>query len=84
MCAGAILNARIPRVVYGASDPKAGACGSVTNLFSMSFNHHPLSVSGILSEESGALLRTFFHRKRAVSEERTDPPDASESVPCTE
>ena len=41
MCAGAILNARIPRVVYGASDDKSGACGSVCDLFSMDFNHHP-------------------------------------------
>ena len=42
MCAGAIINARIPRVVFGASDKKCGACGSVCDLFTMDFNHHPL------------------------------------------
>ena len=64
MCAGAILNARIPRVVYGATDPKAGACGSVTDLFAMSFNHHPEKTSGVLEEECAGALRQFFHRLR--------------------
>ena len=64
MCAGAILNARIPRVVYGAQDPKAGACGSVTDLFSMSFNHHPRSEQGLCAEESADALRRFFRAKR--------------------
>ena len=64
MCAGAILNARIPRVVYGASDPKAGSCGSVTDLFAMSFNHHPEKTAGILEEECAAALRQFFRRLR--------------------
>ena len=64
MCAGAILNARIPRVVYGASDPKAGSCGFVTDLFAMSFNHHPEKTAGILEEECAAALRQFFRRLR--------------------
>lgn len=64
MCAGAIVNARIPRVVYGASDRKCGACGSVCNLFSMNFNHRPVVESGILEEESARLLEEFFRNLR--------------------
>ena len=64
MCAGAIVNARIPRVVYGASDAKCGACGSVCDLFSMEFNHHPTVESGVRAEESGALLTEFFRDLR--------------------
>ena len=64
MCAGAIVNARIPRVVYGASDAKCGACGSVCNLFSMAFNHHPQVESGICQEEAAALLQDFFQNLR--------------------
>ena len=64
MCAGAILNARIPRVVYGASDKKSGATGSVCNLFSMQFNHHPTVKMGILEEECAALLTEFFAKLR--------------------
>ena len=56
MCAGAIINARIPRVVYGASDGKSGACGSVCDLFSMAFNHHPQVEKGIREAEAGELL----------------------------
>ena len=64
MCAGAIINARIPRVVYGASDAKCGACGSVCNLFSMNFNHHPQVEAGVREEEAAALLREFFANLR--------------------
>ena len=64
MCAGAIINARIPRVVYGASDKKCGATGSVCNLFSMEFNHHPRVEKGILEEECAALLTEFFAKLR--------------------
>ena len=60
MCAGAIINARIPRVVCGARDAKCGACGSVCDLFSMDFNHHPAIVYGVREEESAALLQQFF------------------------
>ena len=71
MCAGAIINARIPRVVYGASDAKCGACGSVCNLFSMEFNHHPTVEKGIREEECSALLTEFFQNLRL--ELRTRP-----------
>ena len=64
MCAGAIINARIPRVVYGASDAKCGACGSVCNLFSMQFNHHPQVECGVREEEAAELLREFFANLR--------------------
>ena len=71
MCAGAIINARIPRVVYGASDAKSGACGSVCDLFSMEFNHHPKVEKGIREEECSELLQTFFQNLR--TELRTRP-----------
>ncbi len=64
MCAGAILNARIPRVVFGARDGKFGAVGSVCGLFDMNFNHHPRVESGVLEEESAALLQEFFQNLR--------------------
>jgi tRNA(adenine34) deaminase len=64
MCAGAILNARIPRVVYGASDAKAGSCGSVCDLFAMDYNHHPQVTKGILEEETATLLTEFFQNLR--------------------
>ena len=64
MCAGAIINARIPRVVFGASDEKCGACGSVCDLFSMEFNHHPQVEKGLCEEESKDLLTDFFQRLR--------------------
>ncbi len=60
MCAGAIVNARIPKVIFGASDDKCGACGSVCDIFSMEFNHHPAVQKGVRAEESAALLRQFF------------------------
>ena len=64
MCAGAIVNARIPRVVFGASDKKCGACGSVCDIFSMDFNHRPQVEKGLLSEECSALLTEFFQNLR--------------------
>lgn len=60
MCAGAILNSRIRRVVYGAADAKGGCCGSVTDLFALPFNHHPMVEQGLRAEEAGALLQAFF------------------------
>ena len=60
MCAGAIINARIPRVVYGAADEKCGACGSVCDLFAMEFNHRPKVETGLCAEQSAALLQEFF------------------------
>ena len=64
MCAGAIINARIPRVVYGASDPKAGCCASVIDLFALPFNHRPQVEAGLLETESRALLQAFFQSLR--------------------
>ena len=64
MCAGAIINARIPRVVFGASDSKCGACGSVCDLFSMEFNHHPQVEKGVREAEAGELLTEFFQNLR--------------------
>ena len=64
MCAGAIVNARIPRVVYGASDAKCGACGSVCDIFSMDFNHHPQVEKGLMEEECAGLLKEFFQNLR--------------------
>jgi tRNA(adenine34) deaminase len=65
MCAGAIVLARVPRVVFGAKDPKAGAAGSVLNVLAQpELNHRPLVRSGLLAEESGALLRAFIASRR--------------------
>ena len=65
MCMGAILNSRIPRVVYGAPDAKAGCCGSVVDLAALPFNHHPRVEGGLLEAESAALLAEFFAALRA-------------------
>ena len=59
MCSGAIINSRLKRVVYGARDPKAGCCGSLTDLFALPFNHHPVIESGLLEDEAQALLQDF-------------------------
>jgi tRNA(adenine34) deaminase len=66
MCAGAMLHARIARLVYGAADPKTGACGSVVNLFAEPrLNHHASVTAGVMGDECAALLRDFFAGKRA-------------------
>ena len=70
MCAGAIVNARIPRVVYGASDAKCGACGSVCDIFTMDFYHRPQVETGLLAEESSALLADFFKNLRLELRDR--------------
>ena len=64
MCAGAVVNSRIRAVYYGAPDPKAGACGSVFDLFSLPLNHRPRAEGGLLAEESAKLLRAFFRSLR--------------------
>ena len=65
MCAGAIQHARIAKLVYGASDPKTGACGSVINLMAEpKLNHHCATAAGVLATECGALLSAFFKRRR--------------------
>lgn len=71
MCAGAIVNARIPRVVYGASDAKCGACGSVCDMFSMEFNHRPQVEAGVAEETCSGILKEFFGQLRV--ELRTRP-----------
>ena len=70
MCAGAIINARIPKVVFGACDAKCGACGSVCDLFSMAFNHHPAVIRGVREEEAAALLAGFFQQLRVTLRSR--------------
>lgn len=64
MCAGAIINSRLKRVVYGAFDDKGGACASVVNLFELPFNHKPLVRSRVLEKECGELLTKFFYNLR--------------------
>jgi tRNA(adenine34) deaminase len=69
MCAGAIVLARIPRVVFGAADPKAGAAGSVFDVLGEpALNHRPEVTGGILDKESGALLRDFFAARRRATQ----------------
>jgi tRNA(adenine34) deaminase len=66
MCVGAMLHARIARLVYGAADPKTGACGSVIDLFAEAkLNHHATVTPKVMAEECAALLREFFAAKRA-------------------
>ena len=67
MCAGAIINARVGTVCYGARDEKAGACGSVLDLFAERFNHRPRVYGGVLKEACAALLQDFFHDLRKNS-----------------
>lgn len=65
MCAGTIMHARVARLVYGAADPKTGACGSVVDLFSNArLNHHATVEGGLLATECGAQLSAFFGRRR--------------------
>ena len=65
MCAGAIVNARLDRVVYGAADPKAGSCGSVIQLFDLPYNHRPACQGGVQEKACAALLSGFFRSLRA-------------------
>lgn len=65
MCAGAMLHARLARVIFGAADPKTGACGSVVNLFEQAkLNHHTEIVGGVMAQECGMLLKEFFAARR--------------------
>ena len=70
MCAGAILHARIPKVVYAAPDPKGGAMGGLCDLNEIPFNHHPAVESGLLEAEAGALLQDFFQNLRLTLRSR--------------
>ncbi|MBQ2840501.1 MAG: tRNA adenosine(34) deaminase TadA [Oscillospiraceae bacterium] len=76
MCAGALINSRIDRVVFGARDPKAGSCGSVINLFELPYNHKPELCSGVLEAECADVLSHFFsglrERNKLRKKEKTD------------
>ncbi|WP_353398727.1 tRNA adenosine(34) deaminase TadA [Duganella hordei] len=68
MCSGAMMHARLARVVYGATDPKTGACGSVLNLFEQEqLNHHTDVAGGVMAEECGDMLKSFFAARRAAA-----------------
>ena len=68
MCAGAVVNSRVDRVVFGASDPKAGAFGSVVDLAALPLNHRPEVRGGVLGEECAAVLSEFFASRRKKPE----------------
>ena len=76
MCAGAIMQARIARVVYGAADPKTGACGSIVDLFAeRRLNHHAEVTAGVLAGECGDMLSAFFAARRNRQPEAGDAED---------
>jgi tRNA(adenine34) deaminase len=80
MCAGAMQHARIKRLVYGAADPKTGACGSVVDLFAEPrLNHHTTVRAGVLAEESGALLSRFFAERRQLRQSGLLPSEAEDN-----
>lgn len=72
MCAGAIINARIPRVVFGTRDIRFGAFGSLINLAEIPFNHKPEITSGVLEEECREMLGEYFRKKRKDKEKKSD------------
>lgn len=83
MCAGAIINARIKTVYYGADDPKAGSCGSLINLFDVAYNHKPEIVRGVLKEQCAAVLTDFFRalrEKRKQEKQRAREENGGETV----
>ena len=77
MCAGAIINSRLRRVIFGASDRKAGSCGSVVNLFDLPYNHRPEVVAGFMGEECGSLLTGFFREMRNARKDRNHRKDGT-------
>ena len=80
MCAGAIMHARIARVVYGASDPKTGACGSVVDMFANGqLNHHTTVTGGVLADECGHALKNFFAERRRLARDERDARRAREA-----
>ena len=64
MCAGGIINSRIPRVIFGAKDENTGSCGSVINLFEERYGHKPAVYGGVMADECSEILRSFFENKR--------------------
>jgi tRNA(adenine34) deaminase len=81
MCAGAMMHARLSRVIFGASDPKTGTCGSIVNLFEQEkLNHHTELVGGVMAEECGNLLKEFFAgRRQAQKSEGANYPQLESS-----
>ena len=78
MCSGAMMHARLARVVYAATDPKTGACGSVVNLFGEDkLNHHTGVVGGVMAEQASGLLKAFFAERRAAARKPAGPGDAT-------
>lgn len=80
MCAGAMMHARLSRVVFGANDLKTGTCGSIINLFEQEkLNHHTELVGGVLAEECGKLLKDFFAERRLAQQRQTEVISTDES-----
>ena len=82
MCAGAIINARIPVVIDGTEDPKAGSVASKVRMFDLGFNHRPEVISGVLKEECAALLQAFFRDLRARKRLENAPETAGKKEPA--
>ena len=73
MCSGAMMHARLARVVYGAQDPKTGACGSVLDLFAQEqLNHHTEVVGGVLADEASSMLKAFFAERRNAARKASE------------
>ncbi len=78
MCAGAIINSRIRRVIYGASDGKAGSFGSLTDLSAFPYNHKPQITKGVMEEECAALLSDFFKELRILKKKNKTPKEEND------
>jgi tRNA(adenine34) deaminase len=82
MCSGAMMHARLARVVYAAQDPKTGVCGSVLDLFALDqLNHHTEVVGGVLAEEASSMLKDFFAERRAASRKSARTPARTPDLP---